>query len=224
MQLQSLIARSVVFAGVAYSYVWAFWLQHETIGSFTEIKDGATSVTAGANPQAVLMGLVGLAVYCVLLNTPVKGQELRVAPMWRRTAAFVVDFWFVIFTSGALLGCIDVLLEATRTGIFRWHFHRDYLVATDGVSFALVLVGLAAFVAYFLLPLVRRGQTVGCWIFSLATVNFDGYVIYTPFSTAIRRLLWEFRGVCSPLKTFRKRDEQGRTFYDIESGFTVVCY
>jgi hypothetical protein len=224
MPVKPIIARLVVFAGVAYSYVWAFWLQDETIGAFTEIRDGTTNVTSATSPQALLMGIGGLAVYCVVLNVPVKGQEFRVAPTWRRAAAFVVDFWFAIFTLGALFGFIDVVLEAARTGIFQWHFHRDYLVATDGVSLALVFVGLAAFVAYFLLPLMRRGQTVGCWILRLAIVNLDGCVVYLPFSTAMRRLFAEFRGVCSPLKTFRKRDEQGRTFYDLESGFTVVCY
>lgn len=224
MPLKAIIARLVVFVGVAYSYVWAFWLQHETIGSFTEVRDGTTNVTSATSPQAVLMGLVGLIVYCVLLNTPVGEQGFRVAPMWRRAAAFAVDFWSAVFSLGALFGFIDILLEAARTGTFQWHFHRDYLVATDGASVALVFVGLAAFVTYFLLPLMSRTQTVGCWIFRLATVNLDGYAVYLPFSTAMRRLLAEFRGVCSPLKTFRKRDEQGRTFYDLESGFTVVCY
>lgn len=224
MQLASLIARLVVLAGVVSSFVWAFWGQHENIGGFTEIKDGATHVSAGTSPAAILMSLLGLVVYCILLNTRVKEQEFRVASMWKRAAAFVVDFWFAVFTLGALFGCVDILLEANRTGIFRWHFQRDYLVASDGASLVLVFVGLAAFVAYFLLPLMRRGQTVGCWIFRLATVNSDGYVIYLPFSIAVRRLFAEFRGVCSPLKTFRKRDQQGRTFYDLESGFTVVSY
>jgi uncharacterized RDD family membrane protein YckC len=150
--------------------------------------------------------------------------EFRVAPIWRRAAAFVVDFWFAAFTMGALFGCVDVSLEASRTGIFRWHFQRDYWVATDTLGFVLVFVGLGASIAYFLLPLMRRGQTVGCWIFRLVTVNSEGYVVNLPFSIAIRRLLLEFRGLCSPLKTIKKRDEQGRTFYDIESGFSVVCY
>lgn len=224
MQLKALIARSMVLAGVVYSYVWAFWLQREDIGSFTEIKNGVTSVSAATSPQAVLFGLAGLAIYSVVLNTPVEVREVRVAPMWRRTAAFVIDFWLAIFTLGALFGLVDVSLEAVRTGTFQWHFRRDYSVASDGASLILVFVGLAALVAYFLLPLMRRSQTVGGWIFKLATVNLDGYVTYMPFSTAIRRLLAEFRGVCSPLRTFRKRDELGRTFYDLESGFTVVCY
>jgi uncharacterized RDD family membrane protein YckC len=170
------------------------------------------------------MGLMGLAIYCVILNTPANVQEFYVAPMWRRALAFAVDFWFVIFTLGALFEFIDVSLEAARTGRFQWRFHRNYWTATDWVSLALALVSLSTFVAYFLLPLMKRGQTVGCWIFRLATVNLDGYVIYVPFSIGIRRLLAEFPGVCSPLRTFRKRDEQGRTFYDIESGFTVASY
>jgi hypothetical protein len=213
-----------VFAGVIYSYVWAFWFQHEDMGSFTEIKNGTTSVASATSPRAVMMSLVGLAVYCVLLNTRVKEQQFRIAPMWRRAAAFAIDFWFSIFTLCALFGFLDVLLEATRTGKFQWQYHRDYLVLTDWINFILVFASLAAIVAYFLLPLMRKGQTVGCWIFRLATVNLDGYVIYIPFSTGMRRLLAEFRGVCSPLRTFRKRDEQGRTFYDIDSGFTVVRY
>ena len=98
--------------------------------------------------------------------------------MWRRASAFVIDFWFAIFTLGALFGLIDVSLEAVRTGTFVWHFHRDYSVASDGASLILVFIGLAAFVAYFLLPLMRRRQTLGCWIFKLATVNLEGYVVY----------------------------------------------
>ena len=223
-RLWSLIGRLAVSAGVVYSYVWTFWLQSESIGSWTEIKGGSASVAAATSPRALMMGVVGLALCCILLNTPVRAQEFRIASMWRRAAAFVVDFWFAVFTLGAVFGFLDVLLEAARTGRFQWQFHRDYLVSTDGLSFAFVFVSLAAFVGYFLLPLMRRGQTVGCWIFRLATVNLDGYVIYLPFSAAMRRLLWEFRGVCSPLKTFRKRDVEGRTFYDVESGFTVVSY
>jgi uncharacterized RDD family membrane protein YckC len=224
IQLGSLMGRLVVFAAIASSFVWAFWYQHEDIGSFTEIKDGVTHVSAATSPQAVLMSLLGLVVYCVLLNTHVMEQNFRIASMWKRAAAFVVDFWFAVFTLGALFGLIDILLEASRTGVFRWHFQRDYLVSSDGVSLVLVFVGLAAVVSYFLLPLMRRSQTLGCWIFRLVTVNSDGYVIRLPLSTALRRLFAEFRGLCSPLRTFRKRDENGRTFYDIDSGFTVVSY
>jgi len=116
------------------------------------------------------------------------------------------------------------LLEYFRTGIFRWRFQRDYLVISDWLCFVLVGIFLAAFVAYFLLPLMRRGQTVGAWIFRLVTVNSDGTIVYLSFWVGIRRLRAEFRGLASPLRAITTKDEQGRTFYDIESGFTVVSY
>jgi len=222
--LGPLILRLVVFAGIAWSFVWAFWVQNENIGGFTQIKDGATRVSAATSPPALLMSVIALVVYFLVANAQVKQEEFRPAQMWRRTAAFVVDFWIAVFTLGALFGFLDILLEASRTGVFRWHFERDYLVSSDKASFVLVFVGLAFFAGYFLFPLMRRGQTIGCWIFKLVTVNLNGYAVSLPLSTALRRLYAEFRGIVSPLRTFRTRDEQGRTFYDVESGFTVVSY
>ncbi len=224
MSLKSLIVRLIVSAGIAWSFVWAFWFQHGDIGSFTEVRQGVTHVSAGTSPLAILMSVIGLVVYGVLPNTPANVENFSVAPLWRRAAAFVVDFWFVVFTLGGLSGWVVLLLEANRTGNFRWYFERDYLVPSDGASIFLVFMGLAALVAYFLFPLMRRSQTVGGWIFRLATVNSDGFVVYLPLSVAARRLFAEVRGLTSPLRTLRNRDERGRTFYDIESGFTVVSY
>jgi uncharacterized RDD family membrane protein YckC len=224
VQLEYFIVRLVVFAGIAWSFVWTFWVQHEDIGSFTEVKNGVTYVSAATNPLAILMSVTGLVVYFILLNARVKVENFSIAPMWKRAAAFVVDFWFAAFTLAALFGFFDILLEASRTGVFRWHYQRDYLVASDRATIAFVVAGLAAFVAYFLLPLMRCSQTIGGWIFRLATLNSDGSPVYLPPSIAARRLFAEFRGLISPLRTLRKRDEQGRTFYDIESGFTVVSY
>lgn len=96
MPLGSLIVRLVVLAGVAWSFVWAFWVQHADIGSFTEIKNGVTRVSAGTSPLAILMSGMGLVVYFILLNTRVKVENFSVAPLWRRAAAFVVDFWFAL--------------------------------------------------------------------------------------------------------------------------------
>jgi uncharacterized RDD family membrane protein YckC len=224
MPLLSFLARLTVLAAVASTFVWGFWFQHGTVGSIVEVEDGASSVSAGTAPVAIVASLLALGLYFLLLKSKLQVQEFNAAPMWSRAAAFIIDFWFALFMLSGLLGFVPILLEAARTGVFRWHFERNYTVPTDAATIPLVLVMLGAFVAYFLLPMMMRGQTVGCWIFRLATVNTDGYVVYLPFSMAIRRLYAEFGGVCSPFKTFRQRDEQGRTFYDRESGFTVVRY
>ena len=224
IQLKSIIARSVVFSGIVSTFIWAFWFNSGTIGYNAESRDGASRVSAGTTPLVIVLSLAGLVLSCVLLNTKVQSRDFHVVPMWRRAAAFVLDFWYALVTLSGLFGTVHVLLEGARTGTFQWHFQRDYSVPADSAGVALVFLQLGVVVGYFLLPLMRRGQTVGCWIFRLVTVNADGYVVYLPFSTAMRRLLMEFRGVCSPFKTFKNRDDQGRTFYDRESGFTVLGY
>lgn len=189
-----------------------------------ETGDGATSVSAGTSPAAIIASIVMLVIYCLILSNRVAIHGSRVASIWRRAAAFVLDFWVVVFSMGALSGYCAVLLEAHRTGHFHWYFERDYAVATDGFAVALIFVSLAALVVYFLLPLMKGGQTAGAWVFKIATVNMEGYAVALPFSIAIRRLRAEFRGLTSPVKTLRRRDDQGRTFYDLESGYTVVSY
>lgn len=224
MKTKSLISRFAVGAGLVATYIWAFYFTHGTTGYNSVTSNGATSVSAGTDPKSLLMSLAGLAIYVIILSTTVEVQGFHVAPMWRRAAAFIVDFWFSVFTMGALFGTIPVLLEATRTGVFRWHFQRNYGVATDEAGVALAFFGLGAFFAYFLFPLMWRRQTIGCWLFRLVTTNMNGDVVYLPFSLAVRRLFAEFKGLCSPLKTFKTRDHDGLTFYDRESGFTVVRY
>lgn len=219
-----MVLRIALLSGIVLSTVWALPGSGGEIGISAESGSSGTHVSASASPLAIVIAISILLVFCVLLNTRARGHEFRIAPIWRRTAAFAIDFWVSLFVFGTLTGWVDLLLEAHRTGAFHWHFQRNYWVASDNLSFALAVVAIAAAVGYFLLPLMRCGQTVGSWIFRIVTVNLDGSIVCLPFSTAIRRMYSAFRGLISPVKTLRKRDEQGRTFYDIESGFTVVTY
>jgi uncharacterized RDD family membrane protein YckC len=222
--LDSLPARSSVFAAVVATFIWAFWVDSGTIGYIAETKDGATTVSAGTRLGPIIVSLLSVVLYPFLVSRKVEVQNGRIASMWRRAAAFAVDFWFALFTLSTLFGFAPVLLEARRTGVFHWHFQRDYAALSDRFDIVLLPAFMCAFVAYFAFPLMKGSQTVGCWILRLATVNDNGYVVYLPFSTAIRRLLAEFRGLCSPIRSFRTRDAEGRTFYDIDSGFTVIHY
>lgn len=222
--LNSLPARLTVLAAVVATFIWTFWTNTETIGYVATTKDGATTVSAGTSPVAIIVSLLSVVLYLVLVSRKIEVQNSRIAPMWYRAAAFAVDFWFALFSVSGLFGFVPVLLEAVRTGAFRWHFQRDYAVFSDNVEMALILLSMCAFVGYFVLPLMKGSQSVGCWILRLATVNTNGDVVYLPLSTAMRRLRAEFRGLLSPIKSFRKRDADGRTFYDIDSGFTVKRY
>jgi uncharacterized RDD family membrane protein YckC len=218
MRLRSLLLRLALLLSILFSFVWAVGSQDGDIGAGIASTDHTTHVSAGTTPQAVGMGVVMLLIYLLILNTPTEQKELRSATIWRRAAAFAIDLWVAVYSLSAIFACFPVLLEAHRTGTFRWSFQRDYGVASDWVYWGILLPYMVALVAYFLVPLMLRGQTVGAWIFKLVTVNSDGYPVKLPFRIAVRRLRAEFRGLRSPLKTFRKRDEQGRTFYDINAG------
>ena len=103
MKTKSLISRFAVGAGLVATYIWAFYFTHGTTGYNSVTSNGATSVSAGTDPKSLLMSPAGLAIYVIILSTTVEVQGFHVAPMWRRAAAFIVDFWFSVFTMGALL-------------------------------------------------------------------------------------------------------------------------
>lgn len=223
-QLRSLLPRLALAAAIVFSFIWAFWIQEGDIGSGVEIKDGFTKVWARTAPIDLVISVLFLLVYCVLLNLTLELGAFRIAPMWKRIAAFCIDFWIALFALANLFGTIPLVIEAFRTGVFKRNFARDYAVPSDASAIPIAIIALVAFSAYFVLPLMKRTQTVGFWLLRLATVNLNGFAVYLPFWTAVRRVRVAFRGVCSPRRTFRERDEEGRTFYDRESGFTVVEY
>jgi RDD family len=224
VQLIRTLLRAAMLLGMLFSFGWAFWGPYREIGMSMETGAGGTNVSAGTSPIAIIASIVMLAIYGLIVSNSVEIGNTRVASIGRRVAASVLDLWLVVFSMGALSGYCAVLVEAHRTGQFRWYFERDYAVATDSLAAALVFISLSALVAYFLLPLIRGSQTVGGWIFKVVTVNLEGYLVVLPVSQALRRLYAVFRGLISPLKTLRGRDDQGRTPYDLESGYTMVSY
>ncbi len=224
MRLTGTLLRLAVLLGVLFSFGWLFWGPYREIGMSMELGGGSAHVSAGTSPLALVLSFLLIAIYCLVFSNRVQVSGSRIASIRRRLAAFVLDLWVAIFSMGAISGCYMVLLEEHRTGQFRWYFERDYAVATDSFGAADVLVSIVALVAYFLLPLTKGGLTVGGWVFRIVTVNLDGHTVMLPFSTALRRIFAEFRGLTSPAKTLRGRDEQGRTPYDLESGYTVVSY
>lgn len=220
------IRRMLVGIVVFSSFVWAFWIQKESVGYSAHTSDGVTRVSAGTSPMMLLWSVFGIVLFGILMkaNVPTQLDEFQVPSMRRRFCAFLLDFWFALLTLSGIFGILPVLLEAQRTGVFQWHFERDYGTASDWVNVAAVFVFMGAILLYFALPLTRRKQTVGCWVLRLATTSPGGDVVYLPLSTALRRVIKEFMGLCSPWKTLGERDAQGRTWYDRDTGMMVIRY
>jgi uncharacterized RDD family membrane protein YckC len=216
--------RAFFAVALVSTFVWFFWIQKGMVGSSQVIAGGRTHVATSSNPTAVLLSVLGLFFYSFLMNVEVRVGEWRAASLELRLAALLFDLWFLLLCISGTGSILSLLLEANRTGQFQWHFERDYSVPSDNVGFALVLVFLALVVLYFVWPLSRRRQTVGGWIFRLATVNANGDVLNLPLSTATWRVFMEFNGIIHLIRTVKERDAQGRTWYDRETGLMVVRY
>jgi len=194
-------------------------------------RNGVQHVVVGTSLWAIIASALGIGLFSLLLTTELQVGEIKTAPMWRRYAAFFIDIWFFVFVFANTTAIVPLLIEAARTGSFRWHFERDFSTSSDWmlsflISF-LILVGIAAMASYFVLPLANRRQTLGRWLLRIATVNADGLVLNLPLRVAFRWAYAEMSELFSPFflwKTLREKDEQGRTFHDRESGFTVVRY
>jgi len=179
---------------------------------------------AGSSPVVVFLCILGILLFIFLMTREVHIEAFQPSSLRRRFVAFLFDCWFLLLTVVGVSSLLHLLLEAQRSGTFRWRFEQESGVGPDGADAVLILVNLTVMFMYFVIPLARRRQTVGQWLFSLATVSAGGTVLYLPFSTALWRIFMEFRGLTSPWRFWKGTDAQGRTWYDRETGFIVVRY
>jgi len=221
------VLRVLVAIGVVSTVVWETWFQKEPFGYAAYDKNTVQYAAAGTTPLALISCVLGIVFFCVLMRTELRVGDFTVAPLWRRYAAFLIDLWFFLFIFANVTAMIPLLFEAGRTKLFQWHFERDYLVPSDWAMGALILMCFGTMLAYFVLPLANRRQTVGFWILRIATVSSDGSVLSLPLSIAIRRIYMDFTELFSPFSLWRiarGRDARPRTLSDRETGLMVVHY
>jgi len=224
MRKDGTAARALVGAGLLSSFVWFSWFQKNPVGYSSETKNGVTHAVAGSSPAVVFLSVLCILVFAVLMTKEVHVETFQPASMQRRCIAFLSDCWFLLLTVVGISSLLHLLLEAQRSGVFRWRYEQDAGAGADGADAALVLVNLTVMFLYFVLPLARRRQTVGQWLFRLATLSASGSVLRLPFSTALWRTFMAFRGLISPWRFLKETDSQRRTWYDRETGFIVVRY
>jgi hypothetical protein len=221
---QGTVLRALTGLALASSFVWFYWFQKNPAGYSSETKNGVTHLVAGSSPFVVSLSILGIIFFIFLMSREVHVETLQAASLRRRFVAFLFDCWFLLLTVVGVSSLLHLLLEAQRSGTFRWHYEQESGIGPDGADAVLILVNLTVMFMYFVIPLAWRRQTVGQWLFSLATVGAGGSVLYLPFSTALWRTFMEFRGLISPWRFLKETDVQGRTWYDRETGFTVVRF
>jgi uncharacterized RDD family membrane protein YckC len=221
---QGTVFRALTGLALGSSFVWFYWFQKNPVGYSSETKNGVTHVVAGSSPSVVSLAILGIIFFIFLMTREVHVETAQAASLRRRFVAFLFDCWFLLLTVVGVSSLLHLLLEAQRSGIFRWRYERESGIDPDGADVVLILVNLTVMFMYFVIPLARRRQTVGQWVFSLATVSAGGSVLYLPFSTALWRTFMAFRGLMSPWRLLKETDVEGRTWYDRETGFTVVRF
>ena len=214
---------SAILVGLSFVVLHTFNV--DQVGDSIQFKDGRTDVSAGSHPMVLIWDALALALFVALMARNADVVVVGAPSRGRRIAAGLIDFWFSLLTLSGISALVPLWLEAVRTGHFMWRFQRPYTVSTDGV-FALpsMFAFLGLMVLYYVFPLTRGKQTVGCFIMRIkVTPPFGNRGKFT-FRQAIRRAYYEFNGF-SPFLWLSKnwdKDGHGRTWYDIKTNCTVV--
>jgi RDD family protein len=224
LKREGMVPRLLTAVALVSSFVWFYWFQKNSVGYFSETKDGVTRVMAGSSPFVVSLAILGILLFVALMTKEAHIETYQPASLLLRFVAFVFDCWILCLTVIGVSSLVHLLLEAQRSGTFRWHYEQASGADTGGADTVLILLNLTVMLMYFVIPLARRRQTAGQWLFRLATVSANGSVLYLPFSTALWRTCMEFQGLIYPWRLWRGTDTQGRTWYDRETGFMVVRY
>jgi uncharacterized RDD family membrane protein YckC len=213
-----------VFAAswVALSFLLEYRFSAGVIGFSSQWHNGKGYVAAGSHPALLAWALVSVALFALLLRLEVEETPAGIPSRRRRFLSFLIDFWFSLAILASLGGVIPVLLEGMRTGRFAWHFSRNYSVPSDEIEVLLILITLAFMFLYFVLPLTKGKQTVGCFIMRLRVTPPFGLRGAFTFRQAARRVWMEFAGTASIFGRGSDRDSQGRTWYDRETDSTVI--
>jgi uncharacterized RDD family membrane protein YckC len=217
------LLRLVVGLFLALSIVCLEAFSTGQVGYSAEWKDGKSFVSAGSDPATLALATVALLIFVLVIRTKAEGNITGVPTLSRRFVAFLIDFWFSVWIVSNFAAIIPLWIEAARTGYFSWHFRRNYAVGTDEI-FALpfVLASMALIFFYFVIPLTRGKQTVGCFVTRIrVTPPFGTEGVFT-FRQAVQRTWCEFRGLCGFLWAGKDRDGEGRTWWDRQTSCTVV--
>jgi uncharacterized RDD family membrane protein YckC len=149
----------------------------------------------------------------MLMNAAPIHSAKALATIFRRFAAFWLDFVLALSVFAPWAGVSAIVLERRRTGVFTWNFERATPAASDlplvYVSLALTLVGLVFFVA---LPVFRCKPSPGACIAGYQILPDDGQTM-TLRRALTRTLLGCVALATWPIAPFLPRDRQQGKFW-----------
>ncbi len=217
------VLRVVAVALVAFQVCCLYLFPTSWVWSSRQSHYADPAVSAVSLPIPFTWTVIGLFLFAVLMTSK-QSLSMVGVPAWRRRAvAFLVDMHFGTLTlvgSGEIAGRA---LRASRIAHAASKFPTTESAASELVmAVSLSFLSLTALFLYFVFPLTMGKQTVGCFVMGTKVTPPFGMEGRFTWSAAIRRTWHELNGVCSGTWFNPRRDPDGNTWYDLQSGCRVV--
>ena len=211
------LLRAFAALWVAISFPLHYLFSRGMVTYFSHSESDKGYATAGSHPLVLVWAVCSVALFTILLTIDTPGTPAGVPSRWRRLFARFIDLCFSAATLGSFATAVELWIEGSRTGMYHWHFERNYSVSSDQIGFVLVPIVMALMFLYFVLPLTKGKQTLGYFIMRLRLCPPFGTSGAFTFRSAIRRIWLEvFGGLSGAI------DSEGRTWCDRETNCTVM--
>ena len=182
-------------------------------GVSAEVVNGRYRFFAGTDPVALLLAATLFAAYVLLMCSTTNEGAGPLPSLFRRFAAFWVDFILVMFITAPLMGLLPVFIEWRGTNQFAWNFERTTRESSDMVVLVVTqLIGGVLLLCYYALPLTRRRPSPGACILGYQVLPDPGFSL--SFPRAVLRTLVGFVAVSAAwLAPFAGRDRHAGKFW-----------
>lgn len=191
-----------------------------TIGLSVAESNGQYSFAAGTEPWALSLAALIILAYLVLMYAEPSANRVPLPDLFRRFAAFCLDFLIAIMVASPIMGILPVIAEWKRTGVFKWSFERNTPVASDSLlSLATFILALVTLIFYFSLPILRHRPSPGTCILGYQVVPEEGTSLN--LARASLRTLAGFIAVCGAVAAFVVRREQKKGQFWLDKVFNT---
>lgn len=213
-----LLNRFTLGLGIVANLICVYFFGGGQIGFSYEQNDQKIIVACGTHPVLLGWAAVGIGVFYALIHRNYHLQTAGTPSLRRRFVAFVIDFYFALFISGSIEAILPLIVEARRTGHFAWHFVRRFSVPSDAMFALLALLSIILLAIYFIYPMTRGKQTVGCYLMRIVVRRRGAENASFSWRQGLMRLRYEAMGFGFwPYTLWKGIDNSGQTWYDRQS-------
>ncbi len=216
--------RWALWTVLGLSFVLMHYFGNGEVGFSSISKGERTLVSVSTHPVLMLWALIVVGTSCAFYRRQPQIAEIGSVGLARRFLSFAIDFYLTVFVEGSFMALVPLAFEAKRTGRFAWSFVREYSVSTDPYVFVpLGLFAVLSLPVYIGLAMTKGWPSVGEFLTGILVRPTAGQLQNFNWSSVFRRMFWAGIGAgLWPYTLLRRRDKNGRTWYDRMSDCDVA--